>query len=171
MKILRSIAAVVVGWVVAVIFILGIETVNALIYLPEGKTLAGVKKEFDDCSPWAKEWVQSLPTLAHALLQVGWGGGAFLGGAVSAWIAGRRRLLHAGIIGALVLAGTMFNFFQLKAQLDYVHPVWLIITGLLLPVPLALLAGMMVARFASSTSSPPLPQGTIREGEPPLRSS
>lgn len=178
MAILRSIAAVVVGWIVAVVFIMGIESANALIYLPEGKTFLEVQKEFEECTPWAKEWVKTLPLGAHAMLQVGWGCGAFFGGLVAALIAGRARMVHAGVIGALVLMGTIVNFYQLKVQMDYAHPDWLIVTGLLLPLPLSLLAGKLVSMWLpdatpespSGTVKPKAADGAIKQGEPPFRS-
>jgi hypothetical protein len=92
-----------------------------------------------------KAWIDEIPLSAMVVVQVAWSLGAFLGGAVSALIAGRARYLHAGIIGALILAATVINFFQMKSLLDYSHPPWLMATGVLLPIPSALLAGWFVA--------------------------
>jgi len=82
-----------------------------------------------------------------AMLQVAWAIAAFFGGGVAALIAGRGRMLHAGIIGALVLAATVINFFQMKSLCDYMHPAWLIATGVLLPIPLSLAAGKIVSKW------------------------
>ena len=158
MKILRSILAVVVGSIVGFLFIMAIEAVNGFIYPPpEGKSGMEWMKEINDGSPAAKEWIRSMPTSAMALVQVAWAVGAAVGGAVSAWIAGRARVLDAGIIGALVLVVTVINFLEMKAKLDYTHPDWLIVTGLLLPLPLALLGGKLVAVLctAARVETPP----------------
>ena len=157
MAIVRSIAAIVVGFVVSSLFIFGIEAVNGLIYLPEGKSFEEVNKAFNEGAPWAKEWMRTLPTGAHAMLQIGWGCGAFFGGLVAALIAGRARLLHAGIIGTLVLLGTIVNFYSLKVTLEYSHPDWLIVTGLLLPLPLSLLAGWLVSQWLPDATTAPAP--------------
>ncbi|MBI2808300.1 MAG: hypothetical protein HYX68_25210 [Planctomycetes bacterium] len=146
MKIFRSIAGIAVGAIVAVIVIMVVETANGFIYPPpDGKTGEEWYKEMMEGTPAAKEWLRSIPTSTMAMLQVAWGLGACLGGAVAALIAGRLRLLHAGIIGALILAATIYNFYCLKTQLDYAHPDWLIVTGLLLPLPLSLGGGKLVA--------------------------
>jgi hypothetical protein len=98
------------------------------------------------------EWIKTLPTEANVLVLLGPQLGAFLGGAVSALIAGRGRYLHAGIIGGLVLAGTIWNFYEMKNEYNFTHPNWMIVLGLLLPLPVSLLAGKVVSR-----RSPPPP--------------
>ncbi len=171
MGVIRSIAAVVVGWIVAVLVIIVVESTSGLLHPPpDGKSITEWAKEFEECTPAAKEWLRSMPTSALAMLQVGWGFGAFFGGGVAAWIAGRGRLIHAGIIGVLILAATIVNFFQMKAKLDYSHPDWLIATGLLLPVPLSLLGGWLVSlRYPSEPAPSAGPDGAIMEGDPPVR--
>ena len=89
---------------------------------------------------------------------VAWVVGAFLGGGVSAWIAGRWRMLHAGIIGAVVLAVVVVNSLNMKTQYDFSHPDWMIVAGLLLPLPASLLAGKIVSMLlpppAATASNP-----------------
>ena len=108
-------------------------------------------------TPAAKEWIRSIPISAMVALQVGWGVGALIGGAVAAWIAGWARLVHAGIIGAFILVSTIFNFQQLKQSLGYTHPDWLLVTGLLLPLPLSLLGGLIVTKLTVA-SAPTVPE-------------
>lgn len=156
MNIFRSIAGVVVGCLVAVVFITVIETANSFMHPPPGgMSVMEFAKEMEKGTPAAKEWMNSIPLSAMALLQVGWGVGALVGGAVSAWIAGRARLVHAGFIGAFVLAGTIFNVYQLKTLLDFTLPDWLLVTGLLLPLPLSLLGGVIVAKLCDAAPPPP----------------
>lgn len=151
MKIFRSILAVVVGAVVAVLLIWVAEAVNFIIHGPEPEKPLMERFELAEKmtqdTQAMKAWIESLPIVAMATLQVAWAIAAFFGGGVAALIAGRGHLLHAGIIGALVLAATVINFFQMKSLCDYMHPTWLIATGVLLPIPLALLAGRIVAKW------------------------
>ena len=156
MQILRSVGAVVAGALVAMILIGMIEAINGFIYPPpEGKSFMEWWKEVSDGTQLAKDWIKGMPASAMALLQVAWGVGACVGGAVAALIAARWRLLHAGLIGAFVLAGTIMNFQQMKEKLDYTHPDWLIITGLLLPLPLSLLGGYVIDRLYPLPPSAP----------------
>jgi hypothetical protein len=151
MKILRSILAIVVGVIVAVVLIWVAEAVNFIVYGPDPDKPFAERMETGQKlkeNPQAmKAWIESMPTGAMVILQTAWSVGAFFGGGVAALIAGRRRLLHAAIIGGFVLAATVFNLFMMKAMCDYDHPVWLIALGVLLPIPLAMLAGKIVAAW------------------------
>jgi hypothetical protein len=159
MKILRSIAAIVVGSIVSIVVIIAVEFIGGLLFKPAdapglddmGKLFKWLEKQQEDPRKMS-EWIKTLPTEAHVLVLLGWQVSAFLGGLVSALVAGRGRCLHAGIIGGLVLAGTIMNFFNMKNQYDFTHPDWLIVLGLLLPLPVSLLAGKIV----SLRSPPPL---------------
>ena len=157
MKILRSILATVVGTFVAMMAIMAIETVNFLLFKPAdapgfddlGK-LFEWSMAFQEDAEKLNAWVKSLPMEAMLLLLLAWSVGAFAGGWAAARIAGWAVLLHAGLIGALVLFGVAMNFYTLKTKHNISHPDWLIILGLLLPLPLSLLAGKTVALFNSS---------------------
>src|SRR5207342_699278 len=85
--------------------------------------------------------VAALPIAAKLLIVAGWCLGAFVGAAVAARIA-EHRLIVALILGALVIAGTMFN------ARDIPHPQWMIMAGTLLPLPLAWLATRLVPGHA-----------------------
>lgn len=152
MKILRSILAMIVGTLVAMMAIMAIETLNFLLFKPaDAPGFDDLGKLFEWCKAFQEDpeklnsWVKSLPTEAMVLLLVTWSVGAFAGGWVAARIAGWAFLLHAWLIGALVLFGVAMNFYTLKTEHDITHPDWLIIVGLLLPMPLSLLAGKTVA--------------------------
>lgn len=156
MKFIRSIAAVVAGALVFFIVNFGIETISFLMHRPDnGKTVMEQMKDIQESPKAAKAWIDAMPASALAMLLLAWQAGAFVGGAVSALIAGRMRLLHAGIIGALALAGTILNALNMKQEYDFTHPSWLIIAGLLLPLPMSLLGGKLV----SPRTPPPRPEG------------
>jgi hypothetical protein len=89
--------------------------------------------------------IQTLPTSPMVVVLLSWQAGAFVGGGLSGLIAGRGRMLHAGIIGCVVLMLTIYNFFDMKRQYDFSHPDWMIVAGLLLPLPVSLFAGKLVS--------------------------
>ncbi len=159
MKILRSIGSVVVGIIVSIVVIIAAESANSLLHPPpgEGPFMERIDKLKEDKQAM-KEWIDSLPQSVMAAVLMGWQVGAFLGGAAAALLAGRARLLHAGFIGAWVLAGTIMNLLSLKREIGYTLPDWMLIIALLLPLPASLLGGKLVAIFMPSPASPLLPE-------------
>ncbi len=155
MKILRSIAAVVVGFLVSCVVIMAIETINAIVYLPPDTTLLDHMNKLTEDKQAMKEWIDSIPEIAMVVVLLAWQLGSFFGGGVSALIAGRARLLHAGIVGALVLAGTIQNMYQLKVECGYSLPDYGIILGLVLPVPVSLIGGKLVSVMFPPAAPPP----------------
>jgi hypothetical protein len=161
MKILRSILGIVVGWFVSGVVIAAVQAINFFLYKPAetggdtAKMTAWMKAVTEDPEKLAA-WVKTLPFEAFLLVLISWQLGAFVGGWLSAKIAGRARLLHAGIIGLLVLAGTIYNFYDLKTRHDITHPEWMVIAGLLLPLPVSLLAGQLVAWRNPPSTLPPV---------------
>ena len=154
MIILRSILAVVIGGVIAFAVIKGIETANFLIYRPaDGKSITEQMKELEDPKN-AKTYFESLPSNAFVMVLLAWQAGAFLGGGVAAWIAARARLVHAGVVGGLVLGGTIYILFTIKSTYDFSHPDWMIVLGLLLPLPVSLLAGKLVSILVPTPVAP-----------------
>ena len=132
MKVVRSVLAIIVGLMVFIGIAMLIQAISHRIYPPpEG---------IDMHDPVAvKTLMETLPLGAFLMVLLSWGMGTFVAGAVAALIAGRARCLHAGIIGGLVLAATIMIFWMIP------HPDWLIVAGLLLPLPLSLLAGKLVS--------------------------
>lgn len=162
MTIVRSVLAIVIGAVIAVVVIRAVEMANFVQYGPSAEKpiaerleiMQKMKKEDPDAM---KAWMESLPTSAMVMVVVSYGLGAFLGGALAGLIASCCRMTHAGIIGGLVLAGTIYNFINMKNKLGFSHPDWMIIAGLLAPLALALLAGSIVTQV---WAPPPEPQPT-----------
>jgi hypothetical protein len=153
-KFFRSVAGVLVGALVFFFVTAAVETISFLIHRPDdGKTMMEQMKDMKENPKAAKAWIETRPASALILVLAAVQAGAFLGGATSALIAGRMCLLHAGIIGALALAGTVMNAHNMKQEYDFTHPTWMIIAGLLLPLPLSLLGGKLV----SPRTSPPTP--------------
>lgn len=146
MWILRSIAAVVIGLIVQSGVTFLIHSISAMVYpLPEGVD----PNDFEALG----RIMPTMPIGAFALVLLAWESGALLGGAIAALIASRAPIVHAGIIGGFVLLASAMMLFLLP------HPAWMIVAGLLLPLPIALLAGKLVAMMSSSPA--PLPQAAL----------
>ena len=142
MKIVRSILALVVGAIVAVIVVGGIEMVGHVIYPPPGT--------LDMHNPEAmQKYMETAPTGALMGVMIAWVLGAFVGGGVAALIAACCRCTHAAIIGVIVLAMAVVTMMM------FPHPDWMKIAGLLLPIPSALIAGKIVSKIVSSTAATP----------------
>lgn len=86
-------------------------------------------------------FVAGMPATALAMVLAGWCLGAFVGGGVAARLAETHRTALAIAIGALVAFGVAMNAMQ-----DH-HPAWVMVGGLVLPIPLAWLAASLVQRF------------------------
>lgn len=166
MKIVRSILAIIIGIVVAMVGISLMHGLSGLIYAPP----PGLEEEFAKSRQGVEmdrakvlELIQSMPLGALVMVLLSWETGSFLGGAVAALIASAGRLIHAGVIGAVVLAGTIANIFMIPG-----HPNWLILAGLLLPLPVSLAAGWIVTMLLPPPAAAP-PVDAIQAGEPPAR--
>jgi hypothetical protein len=154
MKFVRSILAIVVGFILAQIVIVSMETANFLLFVD--MTLEELGKAMQDNPQKLADLFKTLPVQALVIVVAGWAVGSFLGGFAAALIAGWARCWHAGIIGGIVLLGTIANVYRMKTTYDISHPDWMIVAGLLLPLPMSLLAGKIVSMLLPS--GPAVPQ-------------
>jgi hypothetical protein len=130
--ILRSILAVIVGFVVGCAVNMAFVMLNFFLFLPSGIDMwdsAAVSAAFAKAPPTAF----LLVLLAHA-------GGTFVGAWVAAKIARRAPTVHGLIIGAFFLAGGIMNLFQID------HPLWFAIADLILYLPAGWLGGKLAGR-------------------------
>jgi hypothetical protein len=130
----------VIGLVIAVGTIALIQDLSQKMYAPHANVDWGKKDE-------VRAFVSSLPMEAFVMVLVSYALGTFLGGSVAALIASRWRIFHAGFIGSLVLAATIGNFAMMKYQMHIDHPDWMILVGLLQPLPVSLIAGAIVSKL------------------------
>jgi hypothetical protein len=108
----RSIVAVLLGLVVAVVVIMTIEMINSQIYRPP--------PGFDFADPAAmRTYVQQLPLTALLIVVLGWALGALMGGWMAAKRAPRAPLAHAMIVALGLVAATVMNLTSLP------HPTWM----------------------------------------------
>jgi hypothetical protein len=135
MRVLRSVAAVVGGFVAASIVMMIVETVNGHVLHPE---LAKAAEGMTD-----REAVRALlataPVSAFLVVIAGWVLGSVIGGWLAARLAGRAGITHGLALGALLtLAGVANN-------LMVPPPLWFWFASLVVLLPSAY-AGARLAR-------------------------
>ncbi len=133
---LRTVLAVLAGLLVAIVLMLAIEWLGMTLFpLPAG---ASLQTEED-----LVLLMQSAPAAKLALVLLGWCIASLVGAWVAARLARRHRRVAALAVGALILCGVVLNVASLP------HPMWMIIAGLALPLPLAWLGGRLAGAQAS----------------------
>lgn len=132
----RSFLAIVAGVIVAGVFIVSIETIGQYIYpTPRGLDLKNADA--------LRELVNSMPVAAIGSVLLAWVIGALAGSWVAARVAMQWRIGHAGVIGAVVLAGAVANMLAIP------HPAWVWVGAIVL-IPLA---GYVGGRWAARVRS------------------
>ncbi|HZL88696.1 MAG TPA: hypothetical protein VFB96_10015 [Pirellulaceae bacterium] len=146
-KLARSILGVVVGMLLAMALITGIDALNHTLYPPPAAVIeAGTNMQA--AASAIKEWLPHAPLGALVLIPTAWIVATFAGTLAAALIAGRAPLIHALLAGLLPLAGTVMVLRMIP------HPIWLAVAGLA-GVPLASLAAGMLVQKAWSTGPKP----------------
>ena len=135
-SVLRSVFAVVAGFVVATIVMMAVESANGRLLYPElGKLASGMTDR-----EAIRNLLASAPVGAFLVVAFGWALGSFAGGCTAAWIAGRSPVAHAlGVGGLLILAGVANN-------LMIPPPLWFWIVGLVVLLPAAYAGARLAPR-------------------------
>ncbi|MFO1063475.1 MAG: hypothetical protein U0892_06380 [Pirellulales bacterium] len=121
MQILRSIAAVILGFVVASVLMVCVESFNGKVLYPElGKAAQGLTDRAK-----VAELMASAPTGALLVVIFGWGLGGFVGGIVATLIAGRRSMRPGIVLAVLLTLAGLANDLMLGP------PIWFWPAGLL----------------------------------------
>lgn len=134
--VVRSILAVVVGFVLASAVMLLVESVNGRVLYPElGKAGAGMTD---------REQIRALfataPTGAFLVVMFGWALGSFVGGLAATWIGQQAPYRHALILGVLLTLAGVANDLMLPP------PLWFWIVGLVVFIPAACAGARLVPR-------------------------
>jgi hypothetical protein len=120
--ILRSILAVLAGIVVGFVVVAALEFLDTTLFpLPAGLDLHDTAA--------IKQAMARAPLAALILVIVGWGISALLGSWVAARIARAPKVLHGMIVGIFLLGAAITD------MLEFPHPVWFWICGLLIFLP------------------------------------
>lgn len=129
----RKIAAVLAGIVVALALVFIIEMVGHQVYPPPAG-LDFTKPEV------VASYMQTLPAGAFVFVLTGFAVATLVGGWVCATIARGRPMLFAGVIGVLMLAATVANLLMIP------HPLWFSISAITLIILSTILAGRLARR-------------------------
>lgn len=106
MRVLRSVAAVVVGFVAASIVMMIVETINGRVLHPQ---LAKAAEGMTDREA-VRALLATVPVSAFLVVVAGWVLGSVAGGWLAARLAGRSGITHGLALGALLtLAGVANN--------------------------------------------------------------
>ena len=136
---LRSIAAVVAGFIAASIVMMIVETLNGRVFYPElAKAAEGVRD---------REKLRALfataPLGALLVVIVGWILGSVAGGWVTAWLAPKAKMSHGLVLGLLLTLAGIANNLMLPP------PLWFWIASLVVFIPAVYLG----ARLRGARSS------------------
>ena len=130
---IRTVLAILAGLVVAIALMLAMEALGAWLFpLPLDARIAGEED--------LARLVAQAPPGKLALVLVGWCLAALAGAWVAARLSLARTSMAALAVGALIVGGVILNVMALP------HPAWMIAGGLLLPLPLAWVGGLLARR-------------------------
>lgn len=131
----RTILGMLVGVVVAIAVIMAVEAVGHRFYPPP----AGLDPLNPAHEAAFAQFVAAMPFAGKAMLALAWTLGSFVGALAGARIA-RHQTAAALLVALVVMSGVVGMIMKVP------HPTWLAIIGLLLPIPVALLAVKLVYR-------------------------
>ncbi len=127
---LRRIAAVLLGVVTAFVLVTVIQKLGQLVYPPPADL------SLDDPERW-KAYVAALPPGPFFFVLAAWALGTLGGGVVAARIARAKPLLHALIVGAVVMIASIAQLVAIP------HPLWFTIAAIILIPAAAYLAARL----------------------------
>jgi hypothetical protein len=132
----RNILAVVAGFILANLVIVGVEMVSSLIYRPP--------PGFNPRDPEAmRELMAVMPAGAWLMVALAWFLGTAVGAAVAVRIGRQAPAALAVVIGSLLLAAGVANMLMLP------HPGWFVPAGLAM-FPLGAYVGLLIGRRRQS---------------------
>lgn len=114
----RAIFSIVAGLIVGVACVFVMETIAQMMH-PQP---AGFDPRDTDA---VREMFRTLPTSAFLLVGAGWTLGAGLGAFIAVRVARREARWPGYLVGALILAATLFNVYTLP------HPLWFVLASVI----------------------------------------
>jgi MFS family permease len=129
----KSILAVLTGLVVGFITIYLVELVSQQVYpLPAEVNLQ---------DPEAMgTYMANAPAASLVLVLLAYALGSFLGGMVAARLATTKKMVHAIVVGVLLLLAGIANFYLLP------HPIWFVISAVIIYPLMSFFGGAMGSR-------------------------
>ncbi len=144
---IRKIAAVVVGTILAVVLIIVVERLSHMVYPPPADIDINNKEAL-------KGYLGSVPVGALLFVGAAWMIGVFGGGMLATFIARESAGVNCTIIGGLVLAGTVLNLISIP------HPAWFAIISIIAIIATTIVTGKTAARFVRENSDGPAEPNT-----------
>ena len=135
----RSVIAILAGIVVGLVTLSVVQMLGHMIY----ETPANLN--IDDKVAMAA-YMETVPVGSLLMVLLSYAGGAFLGGLVAARISTGKPILHAMIIGVLLMLAGIANFMMLP------HPTWFLIASVPAFILMAYLGGITGRRLGGKGS-------------------
>ena len=136
----RKVAAVVLGVIVAVVFIIAIEALGHSVYpVPEGLDITDTEA--------MQAYVTGLPIGAFLFVMGAWLVATLAGGLLACLIARETPLVYSAVVGGLVLLGTIINLMSVP------HPSWFSITSVLAIIAMIFVTGRLGASLARPSAA------------------
>ncbi|MBP6597385.1 MAG: hypothetical protein KA187_02375 [Arenimonas sp.] len=123
----RSILAVLAGILVMGVAVAGVQWLGHALYPPP----PGIDPRDHDAMV---ALISTMPVMALAMVLVAYAFGSFLGAYTASLISVRHKRGVAVIVALVMLALVVMNFVLIP------HPSWMVVVGVLIPAPFALLA-------------------------------
>ena len=136
----RRIAAVVLGVIVAVVFIIAIEALGHSVYpVPVGLDITDTEA--------MQAYVTGLPIGALLFVMGAWLVATLAGGLLACLIARETPLVYSAVVGGLVLLGTIINLMSVP------HPPWFSITSVLAIIAMIFVTCRLGASFVRPSAA------------------
>ena len=136
---IRSVAAVIAGFVAASVVMMAVESLNGKILYPELAKLAAGVSDRDV----VRDILAHAPLGAFLVVLFGWSLGSVAGGFVAAWIASRSPVRHAMILGGLLTLAGIANNLMIPP------PLWFCVVSLVVFIPAAYAGGRLAPHSAA----------------------
>ena len=141
-SVIRSIPAVIAGFVAASAVMMAVETVNGRLLYPELAKLAEGLKDREAI----KEVLAGAPVGAWLVVVLGWVLGSLAGGFLAAWISQKAPDVHSLVLGGLLTLAGIANNLMLPP------PLWFWILTLVVFLPATYLGARLAPRTALAAS-------------------
>ena len=130
---LRSILAVLAGVLVMAITVAAVQLIGHSVFPPP----PGIDASDHEAMV---ALISTMPAMALAFVLLAYAAGGFLGAYTAATISRAHRRGAALAVGVVLLALIAMNFMAIP------HPLWMVVAGVLIPIPAALLAWRLARR-------------------------
>ena len=138
-KTVRSILALIAGFIAASVVMVLFETLNAHVLYPElGKMAEGMADR-----EAIRAWMAGAPVGGFLVVLLGWIAGSFTGGFVAARIGSHAPVGHAVVLGGLLTLAGIANNLMLPP------PVWFWVVSVFVFLPAAYAGGRLATKRAS----------------------